>query len=216
MTAYSDRLVIDHNDSGAEELDDIFYCDQNFSELTCIWLDEHLTSPPTQALTNLISPFKWEFLSDFTQSLDYFNLNTKPSSITTLLIASGSLGRRVLPLIDYLDQFDAIFIYCTDVERNIRWTKNYPKILNVLNEPKQLQYELVNFVVKYYKHAGERTNDKQLAHTYFMKAIDILRQYGDSEDVETQQLINEFETTYVSEQYRKYKSKSILIHLDLV
>jgi hypothetical protein len=208
MTKYISSFEIDYDGARPNKRRALFDPASNSRGLLCIWLDEHLTCPPTDSLTGVILPFVWHFFSDEAQVLNYINSNLESSSTTAVLVASSTLGERVLPQIHYMDQLEAVIIYCTDMREYPQWTQSYSKVLNILNEPKQLQFELVHFLVKYYKHLGVFTDDRQVGQTYFSKAVDILRRYGNN-DIETSQMIIELDTTYISGQHRKYSNRSV-------
>jgi hypothetical protein len=45
-----------------------------------------------------------------------------------ILIASGRLGKEVVPNIHQLPQISSIYIYCMDQKRNEQWAKKYSKV----------------------------------------------------------------------------------------
>ncbi len=185
------------------------------SQSLIIWLDRNIGEPPSQELIRLkqLSEMNWEFYSDLNEAIDrvYSCLPEK----RVILISSGSLGREILGIIHSAEHLEAVFIYCLDKHRNSEWVKNYSKVLCIVNEPTQLQYELGKFLVKYYKKLGESSVvsgnyvQKDAAPMNFIKAIDILCQFTDAEDAEVGLLMKELEAKRFNSQFSKCKDSWI-------
>ncbi|CAF0933633.1 unnamed protein product [Adineta ricciae] len=50
------------------------------------------------------------------------------------LIASGSLGQKIVPRIHSMPQMDSIFIFCGEKKMHEQWAKNWPKIQGVFTD----------------------------------------------------------------------------------
>ena len=102
------------------------------------------------------------------------------------LVASGSLGRQVVPKIDKLPQVYAIYIYCADVTANRAWADNHPKVRVVCNNDDQdLLPQFAVDVAQANLEWGEallRQNKRDIAIKKFEKALTNLTKHAKNPD----------------------------------
>jgi len=104
------------------------------------------------------------------------------------LIASGSMGRKIVPMIHDLPQLYAVYIFCADVEFNQEWALEYSKVRLVCNDDDK--YLLPLFAVDVVQTNTECAdafvravkNDK--AKEKYTKALSNLNKYERFRDVE--------------------------------
>ncbi|CAF1171859.1 unnamed protein product [Adineta ricciae] len=83
-----------------------------------------------QCFVNVLNTF-----TDIDECIDFVSDITNEK---VFLITSGSLGRRVLPLVHNIPQLDSIYIFCENKSIHERWAKDWPKINGVFNDITQI------------------------------------------------------------------------------
>ncbi|CAF4344234.1 unnamed protein product, partial [Rotaria magnacalcarata] len=68
----------------------------------------------------------------------------KQSNDSIILIVSGQYGRQIMPNVYELSQLIAAFVYCSNKEAHIGWSKDYYKIKAVLTHSDKLINALIS------------------------------------------------------------------------
>ena len=98
-----------------------------------VWLDAHVTTT-----TNDDSQHTLQQLRGVVNDINLFMDPEKCVAFLdgvqlerVFLIASGSLGRDLVPRIHPKSQIDAIYIFCSDKSQHEEWVKKWPKVKGV-------------------------------------------------------------------------------------
>ncbi|CAF1058051.1 unnamed protein product [Adineta ricciae] len=107
------------------------------------WLDSSVNETEDnqaiqKTLREIINHFK--AFADLDKCRRYI-LSLSPQD-RAILIVSGRFGRELVPQIHSYPQVLAIYVYCFDKEANEKWSKQFPKIKNVVVQPKDLIAEI--------------------------------------------------------------------------
>jgi len=110
---------------------------ENVETFTFVWLDRLVNTSQDnidtqELLRKVVNPLKT--FEDADQCMEYIRSRSQKQIV---LIVSGRVGQEVVPHIHQFPQLMSIYVYCSDVERNEKWAKNFPKvkgIINVLND----------------------------------------------------------------------------------
>ena len=95
----------------------------------CVWLDSSADSHShsLKALENYLKS-KLENFEATNNINDFENFIESHEDEKILLLVSGSYGRRIVPKMHSLQQLCAIYVYCSNKDRNLEWAKEYPKV----------------------------------------------------------------------------------------
>jgi tetratricopeptide (TPR) repeat protein len=113
-----------------------------------VWLDNNLTVSTgdyQHSLTQLQTVI--EEVNLFTETEKCANFLQGVQAEKIFLIASGALGRELVPRIHPLTQIDTICIYCSDKRLNEEWVKKWPKVKGVYTQIKPI-CEILQLAVK--------------------------------------------------------------------
>jgi tetratricopeptide (TPR) repeat protein len=111
-------------------------CQNTLAQLRNIVHDIHLFTEPNQCV---------DFLTDI-------------KDMNAFLIADGSLGQRIIPLMHDIPQLDAIYIFGENKSRHEEWTKKWSKIKGVHTDIKPLCESL--------QLAAKRCNEDSIAVSF--------------------------------------------------
>jgi hypothetical protein len=140
----------------------------------------------TREVYDLISgTFKWEMCESQDDRCMKF-VRDECANKRVFLIASGSLGRNVVPQIHNLPQIYAIYIYCADVPHNLKWSQQYPKVRVVCNDDDQyLLPQLAVDVAQANIDWGDallKDGKRDKAKEKYTKALENLEKYAKTPD----------------------------------
>lgn len=111
------------------------------------------------------------------------------------LIASGSLGRQVVPIIHDLPQVYAIYIHCADVQSNQQWALQYCRVRIVCNDDDKYLLPLFAADVAQanieWGDALLRDGKKDKAKEKYNKALRNLTSYAHSQDPQSINEVND-------------------------
>ncbi|CAF0972901.1 unnamed protein product [Adineta ricciae] len=106
------------------------------SSVRCLvlWLDSEINNSEENVTTQhkLVDTFRDVKVFDNKDDCQRF-IESEPQA-HMLVIASGRLGRQLVPAIDALAQIDGVYIYCMDKSRHAEWAKKFPKIKDIFVE----------------------------------------------------------------------------------
>jgi plasmid stabilization system protein ParE len=106
-----------------------FYQNNTVKINSLIWLDTEVNKneenrQAKQQLHNIIHHIKP--FEDPHECQQY--IQRAPTNYRIILIASGTLGRQIVPYIHNLKQISAIYIYCVDKQKNEQWAQQFHKV----------------------------------------------------------------------------------------
>ena len=109
--------------------------DKNLEAYGLIWLDASVNSvhENRQAQQQLRSIINYLLTFENEQQCYHYIKNLSQGD-RIILIASGSLGRVIVPQIVDLQQIVSIYIYCFDKKANQQWSSHYTKVNSFLFE----------------------------------------------------------------------------------
>ena len=113
-----------------------------------VWLDASLTASTEdyeRSLKQLQSVV--EEVTLFTETEKCANFLQSVQTEKVFLIASGTMGRELVPRIHHLTQIDVICIYCGAKSRNEEWVKTWSKVKGVYTQIKPI-CEILQSAVK--------------------------------------------------------------------
>lgn len=106
--------------------------DQQLEIFCIIWLDDNTqasdnrdTEQHLRSIINRLKRFK-----NVEQCEKY--IKERSSEDRLILIVSGRLGRKIVPIIYTFRQIISIYIYCMDEASNREWSKKYVKVIMFL------------------------------------------------------------------------------------
>ncbi|CAF0750595.1 unnamed protein product [Adineta ricciae] len=119
-------------------------------DIILIWLDSSLAKPDDStknALEQLVRVTDiFKKFADVEQCCQFIS-SVQDEKI--FLIVSGSLGPKIAPQIENLNQVSSIFIYCGNKANHEQWTKQYKKIRSLHTQVREL-CETVKFQIRQY------------------------------------------------------------------
>lgn len=103
--------------------------DENLESLSLIWLDADVNNSKEnievqnrlRSIINYLRTYR-----DATECENY--IRTIPEGDRVLLIVSGELGQKIVPVIHTLRQILAIYIFCLNKEKHEEWSRQYIKV----------------------------------------------------------------------------------------
>ncbi|UJR38678.1 hypothetical protein I4U23_031344 [Adineta vaga] len=108
------------------------------SSFTFIWLDE-LINDSTEQFKKIIEPFQWNFFNNISSCISFIEKQLRQKS-NIFLIVSGKLGEELfLTTVFLMQQIFSVYIYCAQIEPNLKWSKTHVQIKGVYNNLNQLQ-----------------------------------------------------------------------------
>lgn len=148
-----------------------------FKGLTFGMLDD-LQLETREVYDQISGTFQWEmFKNQDDRCIKY--VREQCANKRLFIITSGSLGRKVVPVIHDLPQVYAIYIYCADVKHNQEWAHKFTKIRVVCNDDdRELVPQLAVDVAQANIDYGEaylQQGDREKAKPKFQKALDNLK-----------------------------------------
>ena len=151
----------------------------SFSGLKFIMCDQ-LMSVTREIYDKISGTFQWEMCeADETYCVDY--IRNECSTKRVFIIASGSLGKILVPIVHSWPQVYAIYIYCADVDFHRTWSTRYGKVRVVCNDDdKYLLPQLAVDVARANLDWGNallKQGNKELAKKKFEKALINLTNY---------------------------------------
>jgi hypothetical protein len=111
-------------------------CQNTLAHLRNIVNDVHLFTEPDQCV---------DFLTDI-------------KDIHAFLIADGSLGQHIIPIMHDIPQLDTIYIFCDNKSRHEKWTKKWSKIKGVHTDIKPICEAL--------RMAAKQSNEDSIAVSF--------------------------------------------------
>ncbi|CAF0744479.1 unnamed protein product [Adineta ricciae] len=102
------------------------------------WIDQHVNDAENvETLERLHSHINFVKVFEKPDECQKYLRKMSPYD-RTILIASGSLGKQLVPDVEILPQVSSIYIFCTVKEIHEVWANNYPKVRSVLTEYDEL------------------------------------------------------------------------------
>jgi uncharacterized protein (DUF4213/DUF364 family) len=103
--------------------------DNNLETFSAVWLDASVNTTEEniqaqeqlRAVINHVKTFE-----DDKNCEDYIRTISENDRI--VLIASGQLGKEIVPRIQQLRQIFSIYIFCLNIKANEKWSKEYIKV----------------------------------------------------------------------------------------
>jgi uncharacterized protein (DUF4213/DUF364 family) len=103
--------------------------DNNLETFSAVWLDASVNTTEEniqaqeqlRAVINHVKTFE-----DGKNCEDYIRTISENDRI--VLIASGQLGKEIVPRIQQLRQIFSIYIFCLNIKANEKWSKEYIKV----------------------------------------------------------------------------------------
>ena len=134
----TDNLCIIYLEEIIPTVEEIARCTKVANDVTkettyILWLDSSVKSEENEEVhKKLIELFQNNFLAyeRAEEMMDYIEKNPDKHF---LLIASGQMGREVVPKIQPRSQFHSIIIYCMNKQANEKWSKKYEKVGTIQN-----------------------------------------------------------------------------------
>lgn len=104
--------------------------DDKLKAYTLIWLDANVCSSRENQeyyadLQQVFRNVKVFEKSD--QCEEYIKKANENEKI--ILIVSGQLGQQIAPLISSYNSLVSIYVYCRDLEKNLKWAAEYNKVI---------------------------------------------------------------------------------------
>lgn len=101
---------------------------ENLEKFSLVWLDagkdrDTVDRHAQSELRTIIN-----YLKIFENVDDCQNFLEQAEHHYIVLIVSGQLGRKIVPIIHDLHQVTAIYVYCIDKPRNEQWTREFQKV----------------------------------------------------------------------------------------
>ena len=92
------------------------------------WIDQHANDAENaETLERLHSHINFVKVFEKPDECQKYLCKMSPYD-RTILIASGSLGKQLVPAVEILPQVSSIYIFCTVKEIHEAWANNYPKV----------------------------------------------------------------------------------------
>ncbi|CAF1273754.1 unnamed protein product [Adineta ricciae] len=105
------------------------------------WLDQN--AKDDIYLQKQLNEFFNNELTIFDNIIDYNeNIRLLADEERVILIVSGYFGKELVPTVNNLSQVLAIYVYCSNRDLHLQWTKNYKKVRAVLSHGDDLIYHL--------------------------------------------------------------------------
>lgn len=206
---------------------------ENKEDVTLIWLDKSIDTSRTvlREITNYVRLY-----TEFEPCLTYIR------SISTeriFLIISGSFVNTCLPQIHDFNQVDSIFIFCINSSKYQHQSNEYPKIVGIFDDERQLiesvrqeltdlQKQLATFSLYKNQKSTRDLLEESASFLWFQLFKDILLQMPRSEkakeemidqckrfyrgNTEELQLIEEFEQTYTKSDTIRWYTRQCFIY----
>ena len=118
-------------------------------KLELIWFDQSLVGNLSEQTRQCLNELKDVInpIHSFIEEHHFLDFISKYRHRHFILLASGSLGQKVVPKIHSYGQIESILIFCGNVERNRAWAKSWPKICEVSDKIKPIR-DFLNRVVQ--------------------------------------------------------------------
>ncbi|CAF3006292.1 unnamed protein product [Rotaria sp. Silwood2] len=125
------------------------------TSITFIWLDE-LINDSTEQFKKIIEPFQWNFVNNISSCVSLIEKQLRQKS-NIFLIVSGKFGEELfLTTFFLIQQVFSIYIYCAQIESNLKWSKGYLQIKGVYDNLNQLERR----IEKDYQQFQDSLSDK--------------------------------------------------------
>ncbi|CAF1085058.1 unnamed protein product [Didymodactylos carnosus] len=116
---------------------------ENLEDISLVWLDSNIHDPNDNIDTQIRLRSIINHLNVYTNMNDCLQYIQSINEEKIFLIVSGSLGRRMVPIIYPLQVIVYIYVFCNDKEKHEQWSKDYPKIHGVFSQKDQLFMRLI-------------------------------------------------------------------------
>ena len=127
-----------------------------------IWVDNNVHSPENHKYRlRLEDEFKTTGFS-FASSL-FDAVNQVNSTVKTVLIVSGQMGKLLMPRIHHLKNVMVVLVFCFNTEEHSKWSCNYEKVKGVT---KSFEEALV-MSKKLLQQTMKMNFDTTIIHNYF-------------------------------------------------
>jgi len=111
--------------------------------ISFIWLDEILPDSIVD-LYKQTNRSQWKFLDNVDGCIDYIKRQINSGHFIFLVISETFGPELFLRIPDLMKQIFAIYIYCTEYYSSTEWTKDYPDIHGVYEDPLKLVRHIRN------------------------------------------------------------------------
>lgn len=102
------------------------------------WLDELITDS-NDKFNEIIQPLTCEYFNDITLCISSIDKELRQNSYI-FLIVSGKFGEELFStVVSLMRQMFSIYIYCAQINPNLKWSKNFSGIKGVYDDLYKLQ-----------------------------------------------------------------------------
>ncbi|CAF5040550.1 unnamed protein product [Rotaria sp. Silwood1] len=178
---------------------------RNFEENAIIWLDSTINSINDNIKIKTQLRQTINYLTTFSDSDECVDYLTSIETERIYFIVSDLLGEIIVPIIHDFNQVESIYVYCSNKNKNVKWTRTYNKIHGVFSEMNLICDSLNKDVLQWANNlipisvlssnANDRTNQQEASFMYFQLLIDTLLEIK-HKSITKKQLIDELRLQY--------------------
>lgn len=111
------------------------------SLITFIWLDQ-LINTSTDKFKKIIEPYQWNFSNTISSGISLIEKQLRQNA-NIFLIVSGQFGEELFLTTFFLMQnIYSVYIYCAQIEPNLKWSEGHLQIKGVYDNLDKLQQRI--------------------------------------------------------------------------
>ncbi|CAF1148463.1 unnamed protein product [Didymodactylos carnosus] len=177
--------------------------ERNLEAHTVVWLDANVDKTDDNAKTKVKLRRTINYLKTF-DNLDVclmYMSNIKTEKV--FLIVSGSLGEKIVPLIQQMPQVESIYVFCSNKTHHEKWAGNYKKVTGIYTEIDAICNQLGKDVARSSNNElpmsvmpTDASNKQEASFMYFRLLIDILLRTDNSHSGAKRGMISECRQQY--------------------